>query len=386
MVHNIAPDPQIPPTNDSNGNVTEKSGVGAAVSIGLAIASVISNIYSTIHTNRQNRELAEKENQWNIEQWKRETGYNSPSAQMQRLLSAGLNPSLMYQGGNFNNSAASSPDLHASVAPMKPVDLDPTSMSTVISNIHQNELMDSQSRLNQAQEEEVRASAGLKNAEANRISTLLPEEVKRFQASCDHLNALAKYYISMMSNVDIDTYTKRIDSLFRWDMNKAQLNYIQSNFNLNQQELKEKIQTFSDRWASICIENRLKQAKIFETRANTNLLSAQTETEQARRELVSWQANKMFWDYKMSAFSYQLDVNQGYAEKAKAIQLFNGIANYNYTLEKIATAPTQRAFNEAMTKYYSNKVWQGWFTVANDWRSTNNQMFGNMMKGVMLLK
>lgn len=76
MVHNIAPDPQIPPTNDSNGNVTEKSGVGAAVSIGLAIASVISNIYSTIHTNRQNRELAEKENQWNIEQWKRETGYN----------------------------------------------------------------------------------------------------------------------------------------------------------------------------------------------------------------------------------------------------------------------------------------------------------------------
>lgn len=84
-------------------NPTEQGGeksISAGVAIAGLIASTLGNIISTERANNLNRELAEKENAWNLAQWQRETVYNSPAAQMQRLLSAGLNPSLMYEGGN----------------------------------------------------------------------------------------------------------------------------------------------------------------------------------------------------------------------------------------------------------------------------------------------
>ena len=39
-----------------------------------------------------NQQLADKQNQWNIDQWNRENEYNSASAQKQRLIDAGMNP------------------------------------------------------------------------------------------------------------------------------------------------------------------------------------------------------------------------------------------------------------------------------------------------------
>ncbi len=46
----------------------------------------------------------------NLDMWNRVNAYNDPSAQMERLQKAGLNPNLVYGGGNVSgNSAASSP-------------------------------------------------------------------------------------------------------------------------------------------------------------------------------------------------------------------------------------------------------------------------------------
>ena len=42
--------------------------------------------------NEYNRENLRLQNQWNIEQWNRENDYNSPKAQVQRLIEAGINP------------------------------------------------------------------------------------------------------------------------------------------------------------------------------------------------------------------------------------------------------------------------------------------------------
>lgn len=66
-----------------------------------------------------NLQLAEKQNQWNVEQWNRENAYNSPSAQMQRLKEAGLNPDMM-MGGGISNTSTSSPQMTsgASASPM----------------------------------------------------------------------------------------------------------------------------------------------------------------------------------------------------------------------------------------------------------------------------
>lgn len=61
---------------------------------------------------RYNLMLAEKQNQWNIEQWQRNNDYNSPSAVMSRLRSAGINPHMYYSKGNaMGGVSTSSPEM-----------------------------------------------------------------------------------------------------------------------------------------------------------------------------------------------------------------------------------------------------------------------------------
>lgn len=76
--------------------------------------------------NQKNREynlnLAQRQNQWNIDQWNRENSYNTPAAQMARYRAAGLNPDLMY---GQQNLAAASPEMTAGEASQ------PTDMSAI---------------------------------------------------------------------------------------------------------------------------------------------------------------------------------------------------------------------------------------------------------------
>lgn len=63
-------------------------------------------------TNQANRDLAEYAYQQDLAQWNRQNEYNTPTAQMERLKEAGLNPNLMYGQGNTGN-ASSSPSYNA---------------------------------------------------------------------------------------------------------------------------------------------------------------------------------------------------------------------------------------------------------------------------------
>ena len=64
---------------------------GVAGAVGQSSANS-TNLQIARETNEANQQLAERQNQWNIDQWNRENEYNSPSAQVQRLQQAGLNP------------------------------------------------------------------------------------------------------------------------------------------------------------------------------------------------------------------------------------------------------------------------------------------------------
>ncbi len=76
--------------------------------------------------NEKNREynlmLAKQQNLWNLEQWNRENAYNDPTAQMQRLRNAGLNPDLVYGSGSAANLSAPSPEMTAGEGSL-PVDM-----------------------------------------------------------------------------------------------------------------------------------------------------------------------------------------------------------------------------------------------------------------------
>lgn len=52
-------------------------------------------------------QMAEKQNQWNIDQWNRANEYNSPTAQMERMEAAGINPYNAFASGQVGSVAAS---------------------------------------------------------------------------------------------------------------------------------------------------------------------------------------------------------------------------------------------------------------------------------------
>lgn len=128
--------------------------LGAAASAASPWVSIISGVGSLFGRNRNidkqiaaqerenernrqyNLQLARQQNQWNIEQWNRENKYNDPSAQMDRLKKAGLNPDLMYENGASGLMAASSPDMTAG-APSSPVDMSAIGNKATIGEMYQ---------------------------------------------------------------------------------------------------------------------------------------------------------------------------------------------------------------------------------------------------------
>lgn len=80
------------------------------------------NLQATRETNEANYKMFQEANQFNLDLWNKENAYNTPSAQVQRLQEAGLNPYLMMNGGSTGNagqvssssySPAQTPDLSA---------------------------------------------------------------------------------------------------------------------------------------------------------------------------------------------------------------------------------------------------------------------------------
>lgn len=90
------------------------------------------NVEQWERTASWNEAQAEKANQWSIDQWKRNNEYNSPTAVMGRLEDADLNADLIYGGGAGSlqslpvggvTSSQMSPPTMTSGAPSSPVDM-----------------------------------------------------------------------------------------------------------------------------------------------------------------------------------------------------------------------------------------------------------------------
>lgn len=79
---------------------------GGAIS---AIVGAGANLGATAMQNTANRKLAKQQRKWNEWMWDKQNAYNLPSAQMQRLKDAGLNPRLIYGSGSSNTGVSSSP-------------------------------------------------------------------------------------------------------------------------------------------------------------------------------------------------------------------------------------------------------------------------------------
>lgn len=94
--------------------------LGAIIAGGASLLGSALGFGSQKKTNKSNMELAKYQNEWqtqenekayqrNLQMWNLQNEYNSPTQQMARLRSAGLNPNLVYGSGVTGNSAGSTP-------------------------------------------------------------------------------------------------------------------------------------------------------------------------------------------------------------------------------------------------------------------------------------
>ncbi|QRV61988.1 DNA pilot protein [Microvirus sp.] len=83
-----------------------------------AKAAAKAQLQAVRETNEANARLAQKQNEWNLEQWNRENAYNTPEAQRARYESAGINP--YFALGNIQSGNADSL-MSADLANQQPV-------------------------------------------------------------------------------------------------------------------------------------------------------------------------------------------------------------------------------------------------------------------------
>lgn len=82
--------------------------IGGSSSNKAAKRAAEANLQATRETNEANYKMFQEANQFNLDLWNKENAYNTPSAQVQRLQEAGLNPYLMMNGGSTGNASSTS--------------------------------------------------------------------------------------------------------------------------------------------------------------------------------------------------------------------------------------------------------------------------------------
>lgn len=251
-------------------------------------ASSSSNASKSIRFQRQENEknrqwnlkLARMQNDWNMALYDKNNAYNSPSAQKQRYIDAGLNPDLMYSG-NGSSVAAVAPQLtsgegsHGSVSnPYAPYDA-----SATTSMAFDNALKAAQVGLIRAQTKKTDAEGDvaisdakfrdavnsgaleLQNANINFLgkkASLTDWEIKKMTPEINYLNShidSLKQSIdeskARVANVSADTFYKQIQNSFASEQIRSNIAYIKSQTGFNEAQIKRTLLLMSAEYAGL---------------------------------------------------------------------------------------------------------------------------------------
>lgn len=91
------------------GEQSNNDNLTLAANTATSVAGMMMGAVNNKKAYKYSRRMAEYQNAWNLDQWNRANAYNAPSAQMQRLKDAGLNPNLVYGNGAGQSVAVQSP-------------------------------------------------------------------------------------------------------------------------------------------------------------------------------------------------------------------------------------------------------------------------------------
>ena len=212
--------------------------------------SVIGNIGSSMinaslqaNQNEYNHYLAKEQNQENRINWYNAMGYNAPINQVERLKSAGLNPALMY-GNGLENVAPSAPDMVSSQGVAPNIG---SPFANLARDMQNQQLVDSQVRLNDSAAQRNLADAGLKEVQIDiagvNFQIMQKNGIAMSDARLENLRTNTEMLQSTIQNIDQDTAIKvleekRLDKYIAEQM-PAEIEKLKSETGLNEAQAKQ---------------------------------------------------------------------------------------------------------------------------------------------------
>lgn len=304
-----------------------------------------------------NRDWQAEQNQiayeQNLAQWNRENEYNSPEAQVQRLIDAGINPNAI-SGDVSGNLAGGSPQMQTgsgsqASAPGSYAGQLAQTLGNSVNTMWQNELLRKQvegqgidnsykAQLNEVQVDKVKAETDklIRDAEVSE------EEKYRLRAATNQLLLMTPEQVNAL-NVSIEEAKQRIE---------------------NMRSEKKVLDANADK---IAAETELTEAKVGETNANTEVLS---ETK-----------NKIHEEVGLA--KQQNEINKAYLEYIKVTGAPIGLAEYEaiyyYDLKAGGNRFTT-SFSNAVANYYKNRETKVNVPKLSFYQSTSDTDFSRMKK------
>lgn len=333
-----------------------------------AIASVAGNIASNAAINNQvseqkkenqlnrdwNLNLARQQNQWNVQQWNRENAYNSPSAQMARYKSAGLNPDLMYSQQNLS---AASPEMTAGEG-SQPTDVsnlaNKRTIGDIVSQAATTRLTNAQAKLAESQANKtdaetvgqgyqndiLKSDAAFRDAlnsgtvSLNNMSLKVSEkdiqftdeQITKIRKECQQIDqnitqsrAAVDEIRQKISNLKTEQAISRLRYIMDAKLNEATIKKLASECNLNYIQAKSIIQKLPHEIANI-------QAATSKTRADTTVALDSLSTSAVTRAVLGEQSLQLSLQNNWNA-QYLESVNSESAFIREFLIRINGYLN-----------------------------------------------------------
>lgn len=233
--------------------------------------------------NQKNRDynlmLAQQQNAWNVEQWERENAYNDPSAQMERMRKAGINPDMMVSNG-LQNLSASSPAMTAGAASTAQ-DMSILGQRPTLGQAIQTALRDS---MIGAQIDNIKADTRQKNANAGiteieertmkaiesiRGTTLDAAEIPKDWSNNPYIASKLATYEKALDDAKIaahdanirgyDEFIRKIEKEFKRDEVQKQLDILSNQLDISRNEAEYLVKTLEARINGVTFETQVKE-------------------------------------------------------------------------------------------------------------------------------
>lgn len=239
---------------------------GSLASAGAAVFGTMQNnknINKQISAQRQenekmrkyNLDLAKMQNEWNRNQWQMENAYNSPSAQIERMREAGLNPNMMYGGGVSGNLSASSPSMSSGAA-ATPMDFSSLANKKTVGDAIMQTLAVEQARANVRK---TNAEADIQESDStvrDRLNSLGLEKAELDNSIARELDGLYNSQRNLLDlNADAENWKREMRKEFGREYVSAIVKKLSNEADISEQTLKLEIETLAQRIVGINAEN-----------------------------------------------------------------------------------------------------------------------------------